>query len=181
MADNILISLRNKLYRKLISVGKQTGLVDDSEKDLYQAAILLKNLAIVRKEYPVSLDYMLEELARDSGTLKPLFRETLQIYRSGRYDEAFRFFGDSVRSRYGRNFAAILSKLDKINPYELVDQIDIFIGVIREVRTTDAMKQAEKRSLIITVFATASVFACLVNFCVVAVFLDTLSGLRFIY
>ena len=181
MADDIFISLRNKLYRKLIFVGKQIGLVDDSEKDLYQAAILLKNLAIVKKEYPVSLDYMLEELTRDSGTLKPVFQETLSIYRSGKYDEAFRFFGNSVRSKYGRNFAMILSKLDKINPYELVSQIDVYIGVIREVRTTEAMKQAERRSLIVTVFATASMFTCLINFCVVVVFLDTLAGLRFIF
>ena len=159
----------------------QIGLVNDSEKDLYQAAILLKNLAIVRKEYPVSLDYMLEELSRDSGSLRPVFQQMLSIYRSGKYDEAFKFFGSSVRSKYGRSFALILSKLDRINPYELVSQIDVFIGIIREVRTTEAMKQAERRSLIITVFATASVFACLVNFCVVVVFLDTLANIRFIY
>ncbi len=181
MAHNIIIGLRNKLYRKLIFIGKQIGLVEDSERDLYQAAILLKNLAIVRKEYPVSLDYILEELSSDAGTLKPVFQETLVIYRSGRYDEAFKFFAGAVKSRYGKNFALILSKLDRINPYELVSQIDIFIGIIREVRTTEAIKQAERRSLVITAFATASVFAVLVNFCVVVVFLDTLSNLRFIY
>ena len=65
--------------------------------------------------------------------------------------------------------------------FPIFGQIDVFIGIIREVRTTEAMKQAERRSLIITVFATASVFACLVNFCVVVVFLDTLANLRFIY
>ena len=135
----------------------------------------------MRKEYPVSLDYMLEELSRDSGSLRPVFRETLSIYRSGKYDEAFRFFGDSVKSRYGRSFARMLSKMDKINPYEMVSQIDIFIGLIREIRTTEAMKHAERRSIIITIFATASMFACLVNFCVVVVFLGTLANLRFAF
>ena len=153
----------------------------DSERDLYQAAILLKNLAVVRREYPVSLDYMLEELSRDSGTLKPVFQETLSRYRSGQYDEAFDFFGKSVKSGYGRTFASLLSKMDRINPYELCEQIDVFIEIIREVRTTEAMKQAEKRSLIITAFSSAAVFSFMINFCVVVVFLDMLSNLRFIY
>ena len=179
MDNRFFNSLRNKLYGKLISFGKQIGLVEDSEKDLYQAAILLKNLAIVRKDYPVSLDYILEELAKDSGTLKPVFQKTLSIYRGGRYDEAFKFFADSVRSRYGKNLAMILSKMDKINPYEIVTQIDVYIGIIREVRTTEAMKQAERRSLVITAFATASVFTLMINFCVVVVFLDTLNNLQF--
>ena len=179
MDNRFFNSLRNKLYGKLISFGKQIGLVEDSEKDLYQAAILLKNLAIVRKDSPVSLDYILEELAKDSGTLKPVFQKTLSIYRGGRYDEAFKFFADSVRSRYGKNLAMILSKMDKINPYEIVTQIDVYIGIIREVRTTEAMKQAERRSLVITAFATASVFTLMINFCVVVVFLDTLNNLQF--
>lgn len=179
MDNRFFNSLRNKLYGKLISFGKQIGLVEDSEKDLYQAAILLKNLAIVRKDYPVSLDYILEELAKDSGTLKPVFQKTLSIYRGGRYDEAFKYFADSVRSRYGKNLAMILSKMDKINPYEIVTQIDVYIGIIREVRTTEAMKQAERRSLVITAFATASVFTLMINFCVVVVFLDTLNNLQF--
>ncbi len=179
MDDSFLHSIRDKLYGKLISVGKQIGLVNDSEKDLYQCAILLKNLAIVRKDHPVSLDYILEELAKDSGTLKPVFQETLSIYRGGRYEEAFKFFGDSVKSRYGKNFGAILSKLDKINPYEFISQIDVYIGIIREVRTTEAMRQAERRSLIVTAFATASVFTVMINFCVVVVFLDTLLNLQF--
>jgi hypothetical protein len=71
--------------------------------------------------------------------------------------------------------------MDKINPFELVSQLDILISVIREERITKAMKQAERRSLIVTAFATASELVCLVNFCVVAVFLDMLSKLRFIY
>ncbi len=133
----------------------------------------------MRKDYPVSLDYILEELAKDSGTLKPVFQKTLSIYRGGRYDEAFKYFADSVRSRYGKNLAMILSKMDKINPYEIVTQIDVYIGIIREVRTTEAMKQAERRSLVITAFATASVFTLMINFCVVVVFLDTLNNLQF--
>ena len=71
--------------------------------------------------------------------------------------------------------------MDKINPFELVSQLDVFISVIKEARITAAMKQAERRSLIVTGFATASELTCMVNFCVVVVFLDMLAKLRFIF
>lgn len=181
MVHDIHNSLHNKLYGKLISFKKQIGLVEDADKDLYHSAILLKNMAIVRKEYPVSLDFMIEELSKGSGKLRPVFQEMLTIYRSGKYDDAFIYFEENVSSGYAAGFSSILSKMDKINPFELISQLDVFISIIMESRTTQAMKQAEKRSLIVTAFATASELVCLVNFCVVAVFLDTLSKLRFIY
>ena len=169
------------MHGKLISVAKQIGLVEDAEKDLYHSAILLKNMAIVRKDYPVSLDYMLEELSKGVGKLRPVFQNTLNIYRSGRYDEAFSYFSEAVGSDHAASFASILSKMDKINPFELVSQLDVFISVIKEARITAAMKQAERRSLVVTGFATASELLCMVNFCVVVVFLDMLAKLRFIF
>ena len=138
-------------------------------------------MAIVRKEHPVSLDYMMEELSKGSGKLKPVFQDTLVMYRSGRADEAFRFFSDSVNSMYVNSFVSILSKMDKINPYELVSQLDILINVIREARITQAMKQAERRALIVTALSTASVLTAMVNFCVVVVFMDMLNGIKYIF
>ena len=138
-------------------------------------------MAIVRKEYPVSLDYILEELSRGSSKLRPVFQKMLSLYRSGRYDEAFEYFEESVNSKYSGIFVSLLSKIDKINPYELASQLDIYIDAVREARVTAQMKQAERRSLIITAFAASAVLAGLVNFCVVVVFLDTLSGLRYIF
>ncbi len=138
-------------------------------------------MAIVRKDFPVSLDFMMEELAKGAVKLKPVFQEMLTIYRSGRYEEAFTYFRETVRSDYSGSFSSLLSKMDRINPYELVSQLDILISVIKEDRMTRSLKQAEKRSLIVTAFAAASELVCLVNFCVVAVFLDMLSKLRFIF
>ena len=138
-------------------------------------------MAIVRKDFPVSLDYMLEELSKGSGKLKPVFQYTLNIYRSGKYDEAFGYFSDAVASEYASGFASILSRMDKINPYELVTQLDVFISVIKEARITASMKQAERRSMVITGFAAASELICLMNFCVVVVFLDMLAKLKFIF
>ena len=138
-------------------------------------------MAIVRKEHPVSLDYMIEELSKGSLKLRPVYQKTLSILRSGRPHEASEYFAGSVASARAEDFSSILFKMDIIDPYELVSQLSVFIEIMREIRVTKAMKQAERRAMIITAFSTASVLAAMVNFCVVVVFLDTLSGLKYIF
>ena len=138
-------------------------------------------MAIVRKDHPVSLDYMIEELSKGSRDLRPVYQKTLSILRSGRENEASRYFTEAVASPRAGDFASILFKMDKIDPYELTSQLSVFIEIMREIRVTKAMKQAERRSLIITAFAACSALCALVNFCVVVVFLDTLSGLKYIF
>lgn len=181
MVHDLINTLHNKLYGKLIFFTKQAGLVEAQESDLYHAAILLKDLCIVRKHHPVSLDYMLEELSMDSGSLRPVFQKTLSLYRAQDSSKAFRYFAERMDSKYGRNFALLLSKMDKIDPAELVTQIDIFIGVIREVRVTASMRAAERRAALCTFLAASACFAVLIDFLVVVVLTDTLESLRFLY
>lgn len=114
----------------------------------------------------------------NSGRLRPVYEEMLTLYRSGRDKEAFQTFAERTGSRTGRNFAAILSKLDRINPSELVKQMEVFQNVMAEERMTSALRSAQRRSIIATVWATAAVFALLINFAVVVVFLDALSMLE---
>ena len=129
----------------------------------------------------MSLDYILEEMSIGSGSLRPLFQKTLSLYRAQDSSLAFRYFAERLDSKQGRSFAMLMSKMDKIDPAELVPQIDIFIGVIREMRTTEAMKAAERRSAICTFLAASACFAVLIDFLVVVVFMDTLDSLSFIY
>ena len=124
---------------------------------------------------------MLEEMSLGPGSLKHVFQKTLSLYRAQDSDMAFRYFADRLGTRHGRNFAALMSKMDKIDPGELVPQIDVFIGVIREVRATEAMKAADRRAALCTFLAAAACFAVLINFLVVVVFLDTMESLRFLY
>ena len=122
----------------------------------------------------MSADFMYEALMENSGRLRPVYEEMLSLYRSGRDQEAFQVFAKRTGSRTGRNFAAVLSKLDRINPAELVKQMEVFQNVMAEERMTAALKNAQRRSIIATVWATASIFALLINFAVVVVFLDAL-------
>ncbi len=141
----------------------------------------MKNLALVSKERPLAADYIYELLMENSGKLKPIYQKMISIYRNGNVEEAFIYFGKKIGTRSGRNFAAILSKLDKINPAELTLQMKVFQEMMGEERMTSAMKKAQRDAIITTVIATTGVFALLINFTVVVVMMDTLNMLRQIF
>ena len=162
---------------KRLAHKNKAGSVVKMERELYGSVITLKNLAIVQKDRPFAADFIYERLMENSWVLKPVYEEMLTLYRNGRDKEAFQVFAERTGTRTGRNFAAILSKLDKINPSELVKQMEVFQNAMAEEQMTAALKTAQKKSILATVWAAASVFALLVNFAVVVVFLDALAML----
>lgn len=105
----------------------------------------------------------------------------LTLYRMGNDTEAFEIVAKTVGTKSGKNFANILSKLDKLNPAQLVEQMEMFQESLTESAMTAAMKRAQRNSLIITSCAAASVFALLVNFTVVVVFMKTVNILNQIF
>ncbi|MBR5229748.1 MAG: hypothetical protein IKW01_02735 [Firmicutes bacterium] len=148
------------------------------EADLYGSVITLKNLAIIQKERPLSADYIFQALMESSTALRPIYEEMLIMYRSGKDQEAFRIFAEKTRTKTCRNFAAILAKLDKINPSELVKQMEVFQNVMSEERMTAALRTAQRNSIIASTWAAAAIFALLINFAVVIIFLDALMMLE---
>lgn len=126
----------------------------------------------------MSADFIYQVLMENSSLLKPLYEEMITLYRSGRDEEAFKALNEKMGTRTGKNFAAILSKLDKINPAELVKQMEVFQNTLAEERMTASLRTAQRNSIIATMWATAAIFAMLINFAVVVVFLDALSLLE---
>lgn len=145
------------------------------DRELFRSSIILKNLSLVRRESPFSADYIYEKLMENSGYLRPMYAEMLSLYRSGRDDEASRVPVVFVGTKAAKNFALILSKLDKLNPDELVQQMSIFQDSMIEKQVTYAVKRVQRNSIIISALSATSVFALLINFVVVVVFMDSLS------
>ena len=77
-----------------------------------------------------------------------------------------------------KNFAIILSKLEKLNPAELEKQMEVFQKSMMETRMTYAIRRVQRSSLILTALATITVFVLLLNFVVVVVFLNTIETLN---
>lgn len=117
----------------------------------------------------------------NSKKLRPVYQDMITMYRAGYEREAFSYFGDKVGGRSGKSFAGLLSKLNKINPSELVVQMEVLEEYISELKMTTAYSKAQRNSVITTVWATVGVFALIVNFVVVVVLLETLEMLRFIF
>lgn len=142
------------------------------EQELFTSCMILKNLAIVQKGMPVSTDYLLEELASASSVLRRVYMEILFRWRAGQGDRSFDPLTEQVHSIHARNFAYILAGTDQINPGELVSAMESFEEALASERMTRALNSSTRRSMITTAMAAAAVFAVLMNFTVVVVFMD---------
>lgn len=162
--------VKKKFSRRLIKRNKES-----QDRELLKSSVILKNLSLVRQETPLSADYIYESLMENSQMLRPMYGEMLTLYRSGRDEEAFKTPERFIGTKAAKNFALILSKLDKINPSELVEQMNIFQTMTLERRMTWAVRRAQRNSVILTTLAAISVFALLINFAVVVVFMDSIN------
>ncbi len=148
------------------------------DKELYNSSVILRNLSLIQNQGTFSADYMYEKLMENSIALKPVYGQMLSLYRSRNTNEAFKVLPLTIGTKASKNFAIILSKLEKLNPVELAKQMEVFQKSMMENRMTYAIKRVQRSSLILTVFATITVFALLLNFVVVVVFLNTIETLN---
>lgn len=169
-----------KVRKTLDEAGKKIKVVfawrrsSSSDDELYKSCVLLKNLVIVTKDVKLSTEHIFERLMENSGSLRPVYGRLISLYRSGRDEEAFKVLAETVGTREARTFGLILSKLDKMDPEELREQMDIFQRDITEKKVTAAMKQAQRNSMVITAMSALSVFALLINFTVVVIFMKSI-------
>lgn len=176
ISANILKRAKERVSKFII---KKNSFYHDRE--LFSSSVILKNLSLVRRETPLSADYIYENLMKNSSLLKPMYSEILTLYRSGRDEEAFRVPVTFIGTKAARQFAMILSKLEKLNPAELTEQMEVFQKMMIESRMTFALKRTQRNSLIITAMSAASVFILLINFAVVVVFMDAINILNTIF
>ena len=171
--------MKKKLKEKIKKITQPSG--KSIEPELFDSCITLKNLALVCIEKPLSADFIYETLMENGGRLKPVYTEMLSLYRLGAGEKAFETFGKRIGTSSGKKFAAILSKIEKINPAELISQMEVFQNMMAEKRTTRAMAQVQRRSVLTTTWAAATIFALLINFVIVVVLLSTLNLLNNIF
>lgn len=163
---------RRRLFMKWIIFNE-----DKWEGEIFNSCIIMKNLAIVHRELPLSADFMIEELMNNSRALRNIYADILSAYRSGKGEDSFDLLYKKVPVKAAKNFGAILARTDKINPVEIVTYMTAFEETLSGRRMTKGIKRAERRSAITTIAATASVFAVLLNFTVVVVFMDAVNML----
>jgi len=162
-----------KLRQCLFSLRK-----DRLEREIFHSCVLLKNLAIVHRELPMSTDFILEQLMETGQPLRRIFADILTAYRHGEKQSAFDRLPQQIPTKTAQDFARILGKMDDISPSDLIIQMDVFLQMFSAERKTKAMARAERKSVVTTIASTITIFIVLLNFIVVVIFLDTLQILN---
>lgn len=165
--------LRERLRSRFGRV--RQGLMD---QEIYNSCLLLKNQAIVQKDAPVSADALIEELMNSSVLLKDVYGDMLFRLRSGMGEASFSVMEERIGTPSARAFGRILSRLDSINPAELVSSMRAFEEAFAADRVTRAVRRNYIRSMVSMVFGMSAVFAVLMDFVIVVVFLDMMTMLR---
>jgi hypothetical protein len=164
-------SARDRL-KKLSTLVRKKFFRRACDREIFSSCLLLKNLAVMKQDAPVSADYMLEQLKDNSFLLRHVYEDMIRDYRNGDYENACLRLKTEVGSRAAALFSHILSKMDQVNPAELVSYMHSFEESFEEERMTQAMKSNERKSLICTAASMAAVLAVLMNFTAVAVFMN---------
>ena len=75
----------------------------------------------------------------------------------------------------------ILSKLDRISPGELTEQMEVFQEMMGQQRMTAEMKLVQRNSVIIMALAAGTMFVMMIDFTVVVVFMHTITLLESVF
>ena len=165
-----------KKFLMKYEAGLQKKKKNQIDREIFNSSVLLKNLAIAEKGRAFSADYIYERLLEHSGKLRPVYGKMISLYRSGKDQEAWKLMGNLCGTRAAKNFSMILSKLNQIDPAELIEQMEVFQEAMEQERTSREVKEIQKNGLIAASFAFASAFALLINFAA-AVVLVTMTDL----
>lgn len=149
----------------------------DFDKEIYSSAGTIKTLALLNGNGTFSADYIYEKLFEHSEKLKDIYSEFLVMYRGGNRQEAFEYFRKAINTNSGKQFATILEKLEFLNPKEMVQQIEGFQESMSQEQMTRATNEIDRNSVLTTLASTATIFAIILNFAVVGIFMDSLNML----
>ena len=147
------------------------------DMEIYRAITQLKNLAIAQREKPIGADFLLEQLGKFTVVTKPIFTQTISLWRLGKEEEACNYFAEESGTKLGKEFSNIISKLDNINPAELVEQLELYQNHVKEERTTKKLKRQETISNVIFLPIVATAFVIMLNFVAIVVWMDSINSI----
>lgn len=147
------------------------------DRELYKVITQLKNLAIAQQNKPFSGDLIIQQIMRFTKIIKPIFSQTLAMWRLGKETEAAQFFAEAFNTKLGREFSNLLAKLDSVNPIELTEQLTLFQTHVSEEKTTERLKHQELISNLIFMPVVAAALMIILNFVVIVIWLDSIQTL----
>jgi hypothetical protein len=150
------------------------------DTEIYRILIQLKNIAITQQDKPYSGDYTINQLIKFSNLTKNALINFLMYYNMGKEDEAYEKFTKEINTPMGNDLGVILLKLDKLNPKELIEQIDIIKEKNREKHITEKHKKQNVISDLIYLPIIIPVFILFLNFIMITVWIPRIEKVIFL-
>lgn len=142
---------------------------EKQDKEIYSALVQLKNLAIATKEKPLSTDFILRQLVKFTNKTRVVFNHTLVLWRESNEKIACQYFSDTIGTKLAGEFANFIVNLDKINPDELIEQLQVIQEGYREKNITKEQKRQEVLSSVAFVPIVLSSLAVMMNFIIITI------------
>lgn len=173
--DLKLLNFKSPFYYLTLLLTKRVK--DRSDVEIDNCFSQLKNLALSMSEKgkALSSDYIIREITKYTNVIRPHLIRLSGFWADMRYDEGQNYFANAIGTEAAKSLAAILSKLDFIEPEEFISQIEVYQNRVGEQRKTAVKKVRETQGVIVFLIALISGFIILINFLVVVVGIDTFS------
>jgi hypothetical protein len=147
--------------------------------ELYSLLTQLKNIAI-NEDNLYSIEFMINQLLKSANLTKDLLSNYLLKYRTCREDEAIEYFLNRLNTPLSKDFLAIIMKLDKLAPGELINQIELAKFKFREDRNTKKKGKQESLSNLVFLPIYIPVLVIILNFVMIVLWIPTMgNGLSF--
>lgn len=169
------IGKKNSPFLAILSMIKT---IQNRKKDteIYRILIQLKNIAITQKDKPYSADYTINQLIKFSRLTKKALINFLMFYNLGKEEEAYERFTNDIHTKMGNEVGMILLKLDKLNPLELMNQIDIIKERTREKHITEKHRKQNTVSDFIYLPIIIPVFILFLNFIMITIWIPKIEN-----
>lgn len=145
---------------------------EQMDREIFDAISFVRNIAAAGKGARVTADYLLEQLAQTEGALNVHYGRALSMLRSGRGSEIVGYFAGAVGTSMARDFMRLIIRWDQVSPDKLASTLLSYQSAMKEIRTTALKRKNELFSDLVFLPVIACVLLVLVNFIVVAYFIE---------
>lgn len=159
---------RKTVFKILIDFSKEKY-KEEQDKEIYSALVQLKNLAIATKEKPLATDFILRQLTKFTKKTRVVFNHTLVLWRESNEETACNYFSETIGTKLASEFANFVVKLDKVNPDELIEQLQVLQEGYRERNITKEQKRQEVISSIAFMPIVISSLVVMMNFIIITI------------
>lgn len=151
----------------------------EMNNEVYSAISQLKNICIAKQKNPPGSDFILEQLRKFSKKTRPVWNQTIYLWSMGKREEACHYFSNKIGTTEAEELSNLFIKLDELNPIELKNQLILHQDKIKKQRETDKLQSNENKSYMIYTLVLASAFIIILNFIIVAYYIDSLNLLKY--